>query len=277
MKRLFLLFGVACVLLSACKKNIGQQITELEQSQAKSYSKDKADTLFSFYLQAQKEHPEKHAKNLQYATKAAEIKFAQKDNVAAVRLLNDALKNHGRDQNLTEPVALLSRIWLAYKYRSTFDLTSKPDDLDRMHANLLKNKIWLDSSLVRLEKTIGTSPLEHKEDAEKYLQITESYSRLLEVGSPDKYAELIFKAAKTARALGETGKARQLYHQIGERIPWHPQASAALFEIARIYENDLKNVEKAKETYLEILRLYPKNSESVPAAEAALKSLEAKQ
>ncbi|GAB4497799.1 MAG: hypothetical protein OHK0019_32050 [Saprospiraceae bacterium] len=277
MQKFFLLFFVACVLLPACKKNIGQQITEIEQSQNQSYSEGRADTLLSLYQQAIQEYPKKHSENLQFSTKAAEIKFARKDHVGAVRLLNDALKNYGKDQDLTEPVALLSRIWLAYKYRSTSDLSSKPDDLDRMHANLLKNKNWLDSSLVRLEKIIGTAPHTNKKKAEIYIQIAESYSRLLEVGSPDKYSELIFKAAKTARALGETGKAMQLYHQIGERIPWHPKAPAALLEMARLYENDLKNAEKAKETYREIVRLYPKNTEFVPIAEAALKSLEATQ
>ncbi len=277
MQRFFLLFFAAFVLLPACKKNIGQQITELEQSQTRSYSEGRADTLLSFYQKAIQEYPEKRTENLRYSTRAAEIKFARKDNVGAVRLLNDALKNYGKGQDLIEPVGLLSRIWLAYKYRSTFDLSSKPDDLDRMHANLLKNKNWLDSCLVRLEKNISAAPQTNKKEAEIYIQIAESYSKLLEVGSPDKYSELIFKAAKTASALGETGKAMQLYHQIGERIPWHPKAPAALLEMARLYEKDQKNIEKAKDAYREILRLYPKNTEFVPIAEAALKSLEATQ
>jgi tetratricopeptide (TPR) repeat protein len=210
-------------------------------------------------------------------TRAADIKFSlQKDNVTAARWLNEALKKYGDGQDLTETVGQLSRIWLAYKYKATFDLSGKPDDIDRMYANLMKNMNWLDSNLVRLEKEMGTPPNIDKVRAEQYIQIAESYSTLVETGSFEKFADLNMKAASLARKTGEQGKAIQLYHRTVEKLPsWHPAGPAALTEQAHIYKEDMRDLEKAKESYRELLRLYPKNPEFAPAAEAALKSLEA--
>ncbi len=140
------------LLFPACKPDPVKQIHELEKALEIAYSPGKADSLEQLYLAAVKAHPEDHLANIHFLTKAAELKFLRKkDAVGAVRLIDQALKDHGTQQNLTEPIGLLARVWYAYQYKSTVDLSKKPGDIDQMRANLEKNLVWIDSSLSRLD------------------------------------------------------------------------------------------------------------------------------
>lgn len=273
-KSLSSLFVFSVLLFACARTDIATQIADLEQSLAASYTTEKADSLIALYRAAEQQYPDRHADNLHYMTRVADLKFTRyKENVTAVRFLNDALKNHGNGQDISEPIGVLARIWLVYRYKATSDLSAKPDDVDLMYANLMKNMDWIDSNLVRLERTMSAQPILDKTMAESYIQIAEGYSTLVDGEGPNKYADLMLRAARIAKNVGEPNKAVQLYYRIGEKIPWHPQAPVAFFEMARVYENDMKDVEKAKATYQDILRLYPKNPEFADAARTALNAL----
>jgi len=273
-KSLLSLFVFSVLLFACARTDIATQISDLEQSLAVSYTVEKADSLIALYRAAEQQYPDRHADNLRYMTKVADLKFTRyKENVTAVRFLNDALKNHGKGQDISEPIGVLARIWLAYKYKTTSDLSLKPDDVDLMYGNLMRNMAWLDSNLVRLERAINAQPVLDKTMAASYIQIAEGYSTLVDGEGPNRYADLILRAARMAKNAGEPNKAVQLYYRIGEKIPWHTQAPVALFEMAHVYENDLKDIEKAKATYQDLLRLYPKNPEFADAARTAMKAL----
>jgi tetratricopeptide (TPR) repeat protein len=258
----------------ACQRDPAAKIPALEKTLETSASPGLADTLIQLYQAAAKAHPDKTADNLHYLTRAAELKFLfQKDELTAVRWLNAAIKDYGADQNLTEPIGMLTRIGHDYLYHKTPSLSGSPDDIDEMQANLLKYRPWIDSSLMRLEKEIGSPVVTDKAKADMFIKIAETYAALLEQSNPDKQVDLLLMAGALAKTIGNPNKAVQLYYNVGEKLPDHPKAPTALFMQAFIYETDLKDLEKAKATYELFLKRYPKDPDYADDAENALKLL----
>lgn len=233
----------------------------------------KVDSLITLYRDAVATHPDKHAENMHYLSRAAELKFTrQKDAVTAVRWIDEALKNHAQGQNLVEPVGNLALIWHSYQYKASPELQRNPDEIDLMKAHLVKNMAWIDSSLAALDKKMGGPVVNDKAAADKFILTAEAYSTLVQ-SAPDKYADLLMKAAGLAKTIGEPNKALQLYYKVGEQMPDHPKAPTALFMMAFIYENDLHDIEKAKATYEQFLKRYPNDPDYADDAENALKYL----
>ena len=56
-------------------------------------------------------------------------------------------------------------------------------------------------------------------------------------------------------------------------MPQHPKAPTALFMMGFIYENDLGDLNKAKETYQTFLNRYPNDPDYADDAQNALKFL----
>ena len=260
--------------LTACHSDPVSLIPEYEKAFEADNTPGKADTLVLLYQAAVKAHPERHADNLHYLSRAAQLKFTyKKDAVTAVRLLNAALKEHGVGQNLTEPIGMLTPAGHAYLYKGAADLTHEPDDIDEMHANLMKNTMWIDSSLARLDKEMGSPTATDKAKAEDFIHIAETYAALIEQKDPDKSVDLLLKAAGLAKSVGNPNKALQMYYNVGEKKPDHAKAPQALFMMAFIYENDLHDLDKAKSTYEEFLKRYPKDPDYADDAQNALKYL----
>ena len=69
--------------------------------------------------------------------------------------------------------------------------------------------------------------------------------------------EFLYKAADLANGMGKTPVALELYHRFCEKYPNSSKAAYALFLQGFIYENQLKNLDKAKELYTSFLTKYP--------------------
>lgn len=276
MKHLFWLLGALCcqALFLACKSDPATKIPALEKRYEATNSAGLADTLIQLYQDAVKIRPERTAENLHYLSRAAELKFlVQKDELTAAQWLNGAIKNYGEGQNLTEPIGVLMRIGHAYLYKNAAKLTTRPDDVDEMQANLRKHAAWIDSCLVRLEKEMGSPVVTDKKKADAFIEIAETYAALLEKSNPDKKVDLLLMAGALAKTIGNPNKAVQLYYNVGEKMPGHPKAPTALFMQAFIYENDLQDMEKAKAAYELFLERYPNDPDYADDAQTALKLL----
>ena len=276
MKSAFYLFiaTALCCALSACKKDPASQIKALEAAYATSNSDAAADSLVWAYKGAVQAHPEKATENLQYLTKAATIIFKhQKNALGAIQTVNEGLKKYGQDQNLADPIGLLAQIYFAYQFKTTPDLSRYPDDIDMMREYLEENTLWMDSSLARIDKELGGAAVIDKSKAEPFLQISESYSIVLEGKNANKQVNILMKAAGLAKAVGEPNRALRLYYNVAEKLPDHPKAPTALFMTAFIYENDVKDLDKAKSTYELFLERYPNDPDYVDDATQALKFL----
>ncbi len=265
---------LSSVLLFSCGENFTKKIAALEQELATTNNPVIADSLFRTYQAAVAAHPNKHADNLLYLTKAAEIKFLRnREAVTAVRLVNDGLKVHGEGQGLAEPIGLLARIWRVYQHKAAPDLSQNPDDIDLTRLNLERNLHWLDSALVRLDRAMGGVAVTDKSKADQFIQISEGYSTIVQAVDPKKFVELNMKAAGLAKTIGEPNTALRFYYNVAEKLPTHPKAPTALFMMGFIYENDLKDMEKAKSTYEEFLKRYPNDPDYVDDAQNALQFL----
>lgn len=82
----------------------------------------------------------------------------------------------------------------------------------------------------------------------------------------------LFKAAGVAMNTGNGGKAITLFEKVIKDYPTHPKAALAFFFKGYVEENYLKNLEKAKETYLLFLEKYP-NSDFADDARASIENL----
>jgi len=82
----------------------------------------------------------------------------------------------------------------------------------------------------------------------------------------------IFKAANIAMNMNEGQKSLDLFDQYINKYPDKPKAEVSLFFKGYVYENVLRNMEKAKETYLVFIQKYPK-SQFADDAQMALNNL----
>ncbi|MEQ1743795.1 MAG: tetratricopeptide repeat protein [Saprospiraceae bacterium] len=261
------------LVLVSCDENFTKKIAALEQQVAASSDPALADSLARTYLAAVTANPNNHADNLRYLTKAAEIKFSQKDVLGAARLVNGALKTHGEGQDLAEPVGLLARVWRMYQHKATPDLSSNPDDIDQTKLNLERNLFWIDSALIRLESGMGGAAAPDKTKAALFLQLSEGYATLVQTVDPNKFVELNLKAAGLAKTVGEPNTALRFYYNVADKTPTHAKAPTALFMMGFIYENDLRDIASAKSTYEDFLKRYPNDPDYVDDAQNALRYL----
>lgn len=263
-----------CVALAACGTPYEKKIQALEGKLSAGADPKVVAELIALYQEAVNAHPDRHADNARYRTRAAELKFVnERDNVGAVRLAAAALKDHGAQADVADAAGLLARVWRLYKNRATPDLSRNPDDIDLMRFTLEQNTRWLDSCLARLDRQLMAASEPDRASAEKFIQTAEGYAILIEATDPNKAASLYTQAAGLARSMGEPNTALRLYYYVAENMPQQRSAPLALFMMGIIYEDDLKDIERAKQTYEDFLKRYPNDPEYTDDVQAALKNL----
>ncbi|MEY3241313.1 MAG: hypothetical protein RIR11_2751 [Bacteroidota bacterium] len=274
-KLLLGLSAVFAIIFCACTDDTDQQkkIAGLEQRLAAQFTNERSDSLVNLYRDLVKAHPDDHANNLRYLTRAAEIQFVKrKDGAPATRWLDDAMAHHSEGQDLTEIMGLYARIYNGVQYHteSTYSIDTK--GMSSMQTYLLSNNAWLDSALVRIDRKMTVNGLVTDKDlANRYIEISEGYAAITK--SNDKYADLLSMAGGLAKTIESYNKAIVLYHRLSERLPEHPKARTALFMKGFIYENDLGDTGKAKATYEEFLQKYPDDADYADDVKMALKTL----
>ena len=93
------------------------------------------------------------------------------------------------------------------------------------------------------------------EKAERYIAEAERYAT---VRAGDTSAVFyLFKAAEVATLRQQYPKAIELYDRIESEFRQHPRAPQALFMQAFTYDENLGQVEKAREKYLAFIQKYP--------------------
>ncbi len=263
---------------SACKNtpDPAVKILNLEQKLAAKYDPADAKELVNAYRDAVKTYPDRHAENLQFLTKAADIQFFKfTDGVSAARFLDDAIAHHSDGKNLTEVIKLYAQIWNANLYKSAPASHLDPDDIDKMKTNLMRNTIWMDSALMRLDKKITASFSTglDKTACREFIDISESYADILGKADPEKYFDLLNRAGSLAKTCENPQKAVALYQRLLENQPAAPKAGQVAFMLGYVYENDLKDLEKAKTAYENVSKNYPNDKDMVFSAKMAIKNL----
>lgn len=276
MKNLFKIITIL-LLWTACQSDKSlEKIQQLEQELAATNSPDVAKTLVQEYINQVKNHPERKEANLQFLLKAADIQyFKTQDAIFAARALHDALTRFGEGQNLSPLFRMSALIWNDNLYRASPANKMRPEDIDTMRMDLSKNTLWLDSVLVNLDKKIQqsfTTGLD-KTVCNEFIDISESYASVVENSAPDKYFDLIYRAAALAKTAEMHTKAIAFYEKLLLEKPEAPRAGQAAFMIGFIYENDLKDLAKAKTAYQLVLDKYSSDKDMAANAQLALKNL----
>jgi outer membrane protein assembly factor BamD (BamD/ComL family) len=82
----------------------------------------------------------------------------------------------------------------------------------------------------------------------------------------------LFRAANLKMTEGDGNRSLSLLDQFMQKFPDHPKAPVCLFFKAFVYENLLRNLALAKETYLLYIEKYP-NGEFVKDAQMSVQNL----
>ncbi len=267
----FLIALLAC----ACNGKSQQQaqIDGLEQRLTAQFSNERSDSLVTLYRDLVKKNPSDHANNFMYLVRAAEIQFGRRDNGAPAALwLNDALIHHAQGQDLAAAMGLYARIYNSVQYKSPSTYSLDNEHVTNMQKHLQTNAAWIDSALVRIDRTMNKGGVvEDKKLAAQFIETCEGYAAI--TASEDKYAELLSKAAGLAKTVESYNQALMLYARLSDRLPKHPKAPTALFMQGHIYENDLNDMDKAKAAYEQFLQRYPNDPDYADDAKIALDQL----
>ncbi|MEO6039288.1 MAG: hypothetical protein ABIQ93_12825 [Saprospiraceae bacterium] len=144
---------------------------------------------------------------------------------------------------------------------------NNPTPVDRS-AELETTLIRLDSQMTAKNGTVTDTA-----KAAAFIKAAEEYAALVQPTDPNKYADLLLKAAGVAKSVGNSGKALELYTAVDEKMPQHPKAPMALFMEGFIYENDLSDTATARLKYQAFLKKYPNDPDFADDAQNALRNL----
>lgn len=134
-------------------------------------------------------------------------------------------------------------------------------------------KAELNKKLTELDAAMGGAAVTDKTKAEEFIKTSEELAGLVEKENPDQYVDLLLKAAGLAKTVDNPKKALELYQKVSEGLPNHKKAPTALFMTGFVYENDLNDLAKAKETYESFLKRYPNDQDFADDAQKSLSML----
>jgi tetratricopeptide (TPR) repeat protein len=131
----------------------------------------------------------------------------------------------------------------------------------------------LQQKLAVLDKEMGGANVTNTQKASEFIKISETLAALLEKINPDQYVDLLLKAAGLAKTIDNPQKSIELYQKVVNGLPNHKKAPTALFMIGFVYENDLNDLVKAKQTYEQFLQQYPNDPDFADDAKTSLTML----
>lgn len=235
-------------------------------------SKPQADSLIALYKENAQSREGLPDSSLNDITRAAAVQYRYKSDVNAVRWVHDALKKAPKAADLSKTTEFLALVWRDYAYKAPIVAKMDPDDIDDTRAYLLKNKPWIDTVLIRLDRHLETNLNSGTDVADRFIRISEAYANILENGDPIKSGDLLSQGAALARSTGNFNKALQLYYRLASQFPNHPKTPQAVFLQGFIYDNDLGDYVNARKSYESFLLQFP-NDEFADDAKVLLQNL----
>lgn len=274
-KNLVLLTAISLCLAQCKPPHNEAELNRLEQALAAHVTPALADSLANTYVRTARTLKPDDAVRLRYFTRAADIHLSYtNDGRGASHLLHEGLTT-SQSGDRAAPAAVLARLWYAHAFKAQAALNMYPEEIDQTKADLRSQAAWVDTALHRIDNKITANITADTEPAkaQEFMDISEGYAYALLEDQPSKAGDLLLKAAALAKTVNDPKRSLRLYYQLSEKIPNHPKAPAALFMQGFIYENDLSELAKAKETYQLFLQRYPTDPDYADDAQNALKLL----
>lgn len=115
---------------------------------------------------------------------------------------------------------------------------------------------------------------ESKVDKEVAAELLQSYLKFTDTYPADERSpDFLYKGAGIARGVGVHSRALKMYQRILEDYPDFKKQAETSFLIAFTYDNDLKEIDRAKEAYSKVIEEYP-DHEFAEQARERLKTID---
>lgn len=278
-----LLLGLLFI-FAACSSERKAQRSAIEAKEAavdEDPTADDVQALMQLYQEYRAAYPEDESVNARYLYREAGLHYRMNQYEPAAGLLRAALRRYPEaavnaqaaymlgavyEEKLRQPEPAITVFQAMQEAFPEDSLSGKalqrlPDGIESAEDRLaaLRQSIFSDS----------TQRINYRR-ADAYLSSAELYALLL----PDAEASpnVLYQAGEIARAVRNHELALRLYATLYERYPKHENASKALFMQAFTYDDNLKQIDKAREAYELFLQQYP-NDDFADDAQVLLDNL----
>lgn len=241
-------------------------IADLEEKVERGASNDKIEELMGLYEKYIAGHPEEVENNAQFLHKAAFIQYSGHRYASAVKYLKDALRKFYESDKTPENALFLASIYKNQMnnpsvgdigYYAFLEAFPNHEKAGFVRDSVLTHTIDLAASIDSLRSRIYDESANryNAEVSNEFIGTCEMYGLLLP--NDEKTADLLYEAARTAGYIRSFPKAVELYEWVYSAYPDYDKASQALFMMAFTYDNEMRNVDRAKVLYEEFLQKYP--------------------
>lgn len=281
-KSIFILLPIFLFLFS-CESDSPEvkEIKTLEATADKSPTSENINNLVNKYKEYIKNNPEDEEWNGRYSYRAAYRVLQNNNGGEAIRLLNDAVKQYGSSSATPNSLFLL-----AETYRGKFKQQAPADTYyqaliegfpnheyaEKAKANMKKSKS-LDELIADAKTALFSDTTQVRVDPRKAKTLVDLYRLYTNIlpDSPNtpQYLYETYDIANSVRMYRDAALASE---RLYTKYPDFEKSSTAMFLTAFIYENNLRDLDKAKEIYTAFLAKYP-NDDFANDAEVALKHL----
>lgn len=241
-------------------------ITNLEEEVEKGASNDKIEELMGLYEKYIAEHPDKVENNAQFLHKAAYIQYSGQRYASAVKYLKEALRKYYDSDKTPENALFLASIYKNQMnnpgvgdvgYFAFLEAFPNHEKAGFVRDSVLTRTIDLAATIDSLRSRIYDESANryNAEVSNEFIATCEMYGLMLP--NDEKSPDLLYEAARTAGYIRSFPKAVELYEWVYSSYPDYDKASQAIFMMAFTYDNEMRNVTKAKTLYEEFLKKYP--------------------
>ena len=271
MKNLFF-FAFLITTIFACKSEgttgetaVSPEIAKLEAEVEAKATPENSKALEAAYLAHIAANPNDHETASRYLYRAAELQYRMNRYSGAVKLLNQALKDHYAGSNTPMNALFLGTIYkeklkngvaaaaIYQTFLQAFPNHEKAAAIKKDYGS----EPTMDAKIVDFGNRLmndSTNRIDYRV-ANDFIGLCEINALMLPKDA--KSGDYLHKAGETARSLRSFPKALEIYDWIIMKYPDHPKAAQALFLKAFTYDNDLKKVDEARALYTEFLNKYP--------------------
>ena len=271
----FLVLLLAAVLASCggegANSEFTEQIDELEAKMQEWPSTEIASELIDSYQQYAEEHEEKPEKAAEAWYRKARYQLYLKRPAAATKTLRYALSHYRNTPAAYNMSLLLGEIWRTQPDKqiaaqTLYSLLPEAFPTYAEEAARLRDSLGI-SAIDTIPKLLDSLKLALYNSAQvridrsagkQFVDIADAYA-LLRPTKADAPTYL-FDAAKVAGYLGDFSRSIDLYQTVYEQFPDYEKAPQAIFMLGFVYDNDLKDFEKARTYYELYLEKYPEGA-----------------
>jgi TolA-binding protein len=281
-KSIFILLPLFLFLFSCQNDSVEvKEIKTLEAAADKSPTSENIASLVFKYKEYIKNNPEDEEWNGRYSYRAASRHLQNNNGGEAIRLLNDAVKQYGSSSATPNNLFLMAETYREkFKQQATADtyyqalIEGFPNHeyATKAKANIKKSKS-LDDQIQDAKTALFSDTTQVRVDPRKAKTLVDLY-RLYTNILPDSpnTPTYLYETYDIANSVRMYRDAAQASEKLYTKYPDFEKSSTAMFLTAFIYENNLRNLDKAEAIYKAFLAKYP-NDDFANDAQVALDNL----